>query len=222
MIVKEAKKINLPIIGIVNSHCSLAIDYPIFAQDQSIQSIHFFCYFLATLIVKENLYLQHKRYTLQKTLTKLPSIITNSVSKEENYFFLKRRIKFYDIVSKVTKIGFNKKSLFFYGIKPISKKQLLRQNLSTKPYFFPTTTKKKLSHFQRYMVKHIPPRKLLFKLLHLYLKTLIKSSDTNKISVTFLKDIINFYVFKWDKLKTNSLIDIEKRNKYFKTRITYF
>jgi len=101
---------------------------------------------------------------------------------------------------------------------------LIRQHLRTRPYFFPSSkVKKKLSHFQRYMIKHTPPSKLLFKLFHLYLKILIKFQSTNRISVAILKDIINFYVFfKWDQLRTTSLIQLEKRNRYFKNRSTYF
>ena len=70
MILKEAKKVGLPVIGLVNSHCQLEIDYPIFAQDQTLQSIYFFCHFLAALITKETLYIQHKRFTLQKAFQK--------------------------------------------------------------------------------------------------------------------------------------------------------
>ena len=66
MIVREAKTVNLPIIGLVNSNCHLEIDYPIFAQDQTNQSIYFFCHFLAGLISKEMVYIQHKRFTIQK------------------------------------------------------------------------------------------------------------------------------------------------------------
>jgi len=66
MILYEAQKVGIPIIGLVNSSCYLEIDYPIFAQDQTFHSVHFFCHFLATLIAKEIVFIQHKRYTLQK------------------------------------------------------------------------------------------------------------------------------------------------------------
>ncbi len=67
VILNEDKKIGLPVIGLVNSDCTFEIDYPIFAQDHTLHSIYFFCNFLATLIGKEIVYIQHKRYTLQKT-----------------------------------------------------------------------------------------------------------------------------------------------------------
>jgi len=70
MILKEAKKVGLPIMGLVNSNCSVEIDYPIFAQDEILQNIHFFCHFLAVSIAKETIFCQHKRYTLQKILHK--------------------------------------------------------------------------------------------------------------------------------------------------------
>lgn len=66
MILKEAKKVGLPVMGLVNSSTPFQVDYPIFAQEQTIQSVHFFCHFLATLIAKEMVYIQHKRYILQK------------------------------------------------------------------------------------------------------------------------------------------------------------
>ena len=71
MILKEAQKVGLPIIGLVNSNCHVEIEYPIFGQDQASDQVHFFCHFLAALIAKETVDLQHKRYTLQKKLSKL-------------------------------------------------------------------------------------------------------------------------------------------------------
>jgi len=62
MILGEAKKVGLPVIGLVNSQCHFDLEYPIFAQDQNVSCVHFFCHFLATLIAKEMVYLQHKRY----------------------------------------------------------------------------------------------------------------------------------------------------------------
>jgi len=66
MILSEVKKIGIPVIGLVNSHCPFEIDYPIFAQDQTLSSVYFFCNFFATLIAKEMVYSQHKYYILQK------------------------------------------------------------------------------------------------------------------------------------------------------------
>jgi ribosomal protein S2 len=223
MIVAEAKKLNLPIVGMVNSHCSLEIDYPIFAQDQTIQSVHFFCYFMATLIAKENVYLQHKRHTLQKVVRKPLTITNNLYSREKNAFVQKRVVKFQNLVWKVNKKNFWNKSLFFQGIKPIRKKQLVRQRLLTRPYFFSTAlTKKRLSPFQKYLSEHTPPPKLRFRLLHLYLKSLTQSINSTRISMVLIKKLIDFYMLKGDKIKTNSLINIEKKNRYFKRRSVYF
>ena len=68
MILSEIKKVGLPVIGLVNSHCRFEIEYPIFAQDQNFSSVHFFCYFLATLIAKETVYTQHKRHAKNRPL----------------------------------------------------------------------------------------------------------------------------------------------------------
>jgi ribosomal protein S2 len=66
MIVTETKKVGIPVIGLVNSACQLNIDYPIFAQDTSLHSVHFFCHFLATLIAKEIIQIQHKLFAARK------------------------------------------------------------------------------------------------------------------------------------------------------------
>ena len=82
MILQETQKVGLPVIGLVNSHCRNEIDYPIFAQDQTFQSVYFFCHFLATLIAKEMVYIQHKRYTLQKV--KYTKVVNQSLKPNEN------------------------------------------------------------------------------------------------------------------------------------------
>jgi len=45
MILSEIAKIGIPVMGLVNSHCTLEIDYPVFAQDQTISSVYFFVIF---------------------------------------------------------------------------------------------------------------------------------------------------------------------------------
>jgi len=54
------------------------------------------------------------------------------------------------------------------------------------------------------------------------LKILIKIFNTNRISAKFLKNIVNFYVVKWDKQRANAPINIEKRNRYLTNRAAYF
>jgi hypothetical protein len=66
MIVNETKKIGLPVIGFVNSSCQLNIDYPIFARDVSIYFVYFFCHFLAKMIAKEMVQIQHKLFTARQ------------------------------------------------------------------------------------------------------------------------------------------------------------
>jgi hypothetical protein len=98
MILKEARTVGLPVIGLVNSNCLVEIDYPIFAQDQTLQSVHFFCHFLAILIAKETVFVQHKRYTLQKALQKAPPKIYSPKELKEllnnkQKFFVFRKVK---------------------------------------------------------------------------------------------------------------------------------
>jgi hypothetical protein len=143
MIVKEAKKINLPIMGMVNSHCNVEIDYPIFAQDQTLQSVHFFCCFLATLIAKEHVYFQHKRYILQQSLLKSPKNLKPGSSTYSN-FFLKRLIKFQNKVIRVSQYRFyNDKALFFRALKPMRKKKMIQKKFFKELYFSPSHVNKK-------------------------------------------------------------------------------
>jgi ribosomal protein S2 len=66
MIIKETKKVGMPVIGLVNSACTFVIDYPIFTQDTSIYNVHFFCHFIAALIAKEMVQIQHKLFVQKK------------------------------------------------------------------------------------------------------------------------------------------------------------
>jgi ribosomal protein S2 len=107
MILSEIVKIGIPVMGLVNSHCTLEIDYPVFAQDQTISSVYFFCHFLATLIAKEMVYSQHKHYTLQK--------MQFQRKKKKNNFFRQvvKQGKFKKDTRKIDRLAF-----FFQSILP--------------------------------------------------------------------------------------------------------
>ena len=60
MIIKETNVFGIPVLGLVSSNCQNEISYPIFANDLSIYSIHFFCHFLSVLITKEVVKNKHK------------------------------------------------------------------------------------------------------------------------------------------------------------------
>ena len=127
MILSEVQKIGIPVLGLVNSHCTFEIDYPIFAQDQSFSSVYFFCSFLSTLIAKEMAYSQHKHYTLQKIRsqkkTKTTFLRANENKKPFAELILqqKRRTDF--------KAGF-----FFKNIVPALRK-IPKRNVSFKTLF---------------------------------------------------------------------------------------
>ena len=129
MILKEAKTVGLPVIGLVNSNCSMEIEYPIFAQNQTGESIHFFCQFLASLIVKETLFFQHKRYTLQKIKQKTKPLPTEKQAK-----LLTWRKKYKDLqLGKDTW----KKPFFFKVVRPWLKRRSRRYWVAlneTKPF----------------------------------------------------------------------------------------
>lgn len=70
-ILKETNSVGIPALGLVNSHCNVEIAYPIFANDLSLYSVHFFCHFLSTLILKEFVKHKHKIYTSRKNIRSL-------------------------------------------------------------------------------------------------------------------------------------------------------
>jgi ribosomal protein S2 len=51
-LIKGIHHIGVPIIGLVNSHTTYSIDYPLFGNANSIHVVHFFCHLLAKLVLK--------------------------------------------------------------------------------------------------------------------------------------------------------------------------
>jgi len=66
MIIKETNPFGIPVLGLINSNCNNEIAYPIFANELSIYSIHFFCHFLSSLITKEIAKTKLKFYRIPK------------------------------------------------------------------------------------------------------------------------------------------------------------
>lgn len=66
IIIRETNVLGIPVLGLVNSDCQNSIAYPIFANDQSVYSIHFFCHFLGSLITKEIVKTKHKFKNVSK------------------------------------------------------------------------------------------------------------------------------------------------------------
>ena len=119
MILSEVQKIGIPVLGLVNSHCTFEIDYPIFAQDQSFSSVYFFCSFLSTLIAKEMAYSQHKHYTLQN--------IQRQKKKKTNLFAPKENKKiFQEFIMQQKREAYLKDGFFFRNIIPAFKKKAKR------------------------------------------------------------------------------------------------
>ena len=156
MILKEARKVGLPVIGLVNSNCLLEIDYPIFAQEETQQSVHFFCHFLAILIAKEAVFLQHKRYTLQKALQKVvQKIDTPKLTETKKKGLPFKNLKTFIELQKIKEPW--KKPFFFKIILPwrkrISKRYLLTKKihkfhpLLSNDFFKPKKKGKKFSPY---------------------------------------------------------------------------
>jgi len=135
MILSEIKKIGLPVIGLVNSHCPFEIEYPIFAQDQNLSSVHFFCYFLATLVAKEAVYAQHKRHIKSRFVR----VKQNRLSRRDwQKLPVVSEISFQNLVTQQKIKEHWKKPFFFYCLKPtkekVSNRYPLLQQISSYPY----------------------------------------------------------------------------------------
>jgi hypothetical protein len=65
MIITESKKMGIPIVGLIGSESLVSLDYPILGNTNSVYLVHFFCYFLSTLISKQ---LTNKQHILFKFL----------------------------------------------------------------------------------------------------------------------------------------------------------
>ena len=106
MIIKETNVFGIPVLGLVNSNCTNEIAYPIFANDFSIYSIHFFCHFLSVLITKEIVKNKHKLYIVpkRKKTLQFPQAI------KQVFRFNARVLKF-----KISKKKFTEKPYVFKG-----------------------------------------------------------------------------------------------------------
>ena len=95
MILKETNFFGIPALGLVNSQCTLEISYPIFANDISFYSVHFFCHFLSSLILKEFLKNKHKIYTKKKKIksVQFKKNMQDISNFNSNLFKLKKKLK---------------------------------------------------------------------------------------------------------------------------------
>lgn len=129
MIIKETQTFGIPVLGLVSSNCRTEIAYPIFANDLSIYSIHFFCHFLSSLITKELVKNKRKLYIARKRVMSIqfPQVIrdiskfnirqsnfrkTKRKSKKKNYVFQGRYFLDSVVIPKVKikkEIRFQKK-----------------------------------------------------------------------------------------------------------------
>jgi ribosomal protein S2 len=178
MILNEARKVGLPVIGLVNSDCSFEIDYPIFAQDETLQSIYFFCHFLAVLIAKETVSIQHKRYTLQKVHKKkdLKEIEHASFlsAKDESVFWQKQKLKFQQSTTFQQIKEPWKKPFFFKVVRPWQKKFSGRYFFATDLHkYYPSFSKRYRFSKQKYK------RPLYYRSIATYLKA-VKHITTHK------------------------------------------
>ena len=131
MILSEIKKIGLPVIGLVNSHCHFEIEYPIFAQDQNFSSVHFFCYFLATLVAKETVYTQHKRYTKSRSLRVKQSHLPRIKQQKSP------TVSFRKLLTQQTIKEYWKKPFFFKCLSPAKEKFSNRYTLLQQIFSYP-------------------------------------------------------------------------------------
>jgi ribosomal protein S2 len=211
MILKEAGKVGLPVMGLVNSNCPVEIDYPIFAQDETLQNIHFFCHFLATSIAKETIFCQHKYYTLQKSLDK-KSQKKMAKKMEQNITF--QKIK-----------NLWKKNFAFKTVKPWQKRMLKRYFLSRKVYkYHPGLARKyrsiklrkrrrKKIFFRYKMAKNWIPIKQRKQKILFFLKNKLRFKLSKKHRLSFIKNKLRFKLSKRHRLSLTVIKKIFQRRR---------
>ena len=99
MILKETNSLGIPALGLVNSHCPVEVAYPIFANDFSLYSVHFFCHFLSSLILKEFIKSKKKIYISRKNSRNL-----QFVQSKKDVFRFNKRIFFKKVSSEKSDI----------------------------------------------------------------------------------------------------------------------
>lgn len=122
-ILKETNSFGIPALGLVNAQNQTEVAYPIFVNDFSFSSVHFFCNFLSSLILKEFVKNKHKVYN---TLNK-----TKQVEFDENMNTLKDFLKFKGrkfLRKKKTNKQTQKRQLNFVDQKPFFKGRYFLEN----------------------------------------------------------------------------------------------
>ena len=174
MIIKETNAFGIPVLGIVNSNCSNEIAYPIFANDFSIYSIHFFCHFLSSLITKEIVKNKHKIKIIpkKKINRQLPQVLKEIFNFSSRVSKMKLRKKKQGLKEQEEKFVFKGRYFVDNFIKP--KIRIKKQMKYAKEYHLRDKAKQRL----------ITPKKLILienqkrwetKSFHFYLKKNILS-----------------------------------------------
>lgn len=99
MIVRESKKIGIPIIGLINSDQLISVDYPLMGNSDSIHLVNFFCHFLANMISKQiinNCYtgfrhLMRNQFTMSQINKRRKRIIVEDTIALYNKPFLQKK-----------------------------------------------------------------------------------------------------------------------------------
>jgi ribosomal protein S2 len=120
MIIEETNISGIPVIGLVNSDCKSEIAYPIFANDQSSHSVHFFCHFLANLIAKEVVKKKHKLYTVPR-VQKKKKTIAEAQAFEAKYQTFKKKFEVIQQKFEPKRSGWSQLQIYF------SKKYIIKQ-----------------------------------------------------------------------------------------------
>lgn len=88
---QEAAFVNVPILGLVNSNCSLHIDYPIPGNDSSPYCVSVFCDLVAGIIQRESALFHHKSLVGFNSLSKhSPRSLSSSVPHDRFLSFFRQ------------------------------------------------------------------------------------------------------------------------------------
>ena len=228
MIIKETNVFGIPVLGLLNSNCHVEIAYPIFANDVSIFSVHFFCHFLSSLIKKEVLKNKHKLYLTPKRKVSL----SLSQFQKEIHLFNKKILKLQFFRKKKKKS--KKKEYVFQGryflenlIKPqIKIKKELRYVMKKSFLYKMRKLRKKKKHkiFRAWKKKYkkkklrILPKKYQEKELRIFLKK-YKKKELRNPPKNYKEKELRITPKKLSRIENQKRFHGKKRNFYLKTKV---
>jgi ribosomal protein S2 len=95
MILREIDRVLIPTTGLVNEKLVNSVTYPIFANDNSLYTISFFCNLISRIIVKEKSIFSAKKKYLSNLGRRKKKLKKYKIGKKKPYTMLRNKKKSY-------------------------------------------------------------------------------------------------------------------------------